>query len=128
MSKPYAADILCLDPDPGMADIMEKLLVFDGIRAASASDGVRAARLIKEMTRPDPVVLFDMRITRGDAQEIVDNLLEIKPGARFILVAPGLNDAVRRIRVPHPKAFVKKPVAILELHAAIARVREEKLS
>ena len=121
MDDPYdgvVANIVVIEDEPGIADFITRGLTAGGLTVQTAMDGEEGLALALG-ERVDLVVL-DLMLPRRSGAEVLDELVEQRPGLPVIvLTARGeLDDRVRGLRAGAVDYMVK-PFALAELDARI---------
>jgi CheY-like chemotaxis protein len=106
--------ILIIDDEPGMRQVMAKILVPLGHEVIDVDEGVRAVQMVKEIA-PD-VVLLDIRLPDMDGPDIVEAIKNAKPNTPIIILS-GFGDVEAAAELVKIGAFdyISKPFKVNEL-------------
>src|SRR5581483_6505053 len=84
MSKP--GNILLVDDEPAMLRYIRTLLEVDNYKVATAATGEEALEQMKKGLSPD-LVLLDVLMPGIDGLETLDQLRQMKPGLKVIMLS-----------------------------------------
>lgn len=117
-------NILVVDDDPGLADILKKVLQSDGYRVLWAQDGFQALYLLDEC--PD-LILLDLMLPRMDGWEVCQQVRARSDVPILMLTAISGESNVLRGLDLGADGYIVKPFSIRELQARIqATLRRAK--
>lgn len=116
--------VAIIDDEKDIADLYCRICASRGLRVSFvAYNGAEAVEMLKRTGCPD-VLLIDHRMPAMTGLEAMRRMLEIEPGARFIVLSADDDiheDAIRA----GAKAFLKKPACLGEIHRILAQVLGE---
>jgi DNA-binding response OmpR family regulator/sugar lactone lactonase YvrE len=106
--------ILIIDDEPGMRQVMAKILAPLGHEVIDADEGVRAVQMVKEIS-PD-VVLLDIRLPDMDGPDIVNAIKQSNPNVPIVILS-GFGDVDAAAELVKIGAFdyISKPFKVNEL-------------
>ncbi len=84
---PAKISVLVVDDDPGMRQVMVRILDTAGFEVTAAENGRDAIRILK--TRKFDVVITDMLMPEGDGVEVLMHLRTMKPAPAVIPISGG---------------------------------------
>ncbi len=122
------AKVLAVDDEPGVRDLLRRLLREEGIEADVVGSGREAVRLLE--TENYVLAVVDLRMPEWDGVTTIKAIEQGCPGIP-ILVVTGVNDPDLHQRVRSHKAVVdvmKKPFENRDLVERIRRVLQERPS
>jgi DNA-binding response OmpR family regulator len=111
--------VVIVEDDGDIASLLTDILETEGYATAAVSD---SAGLDGELgTRPDLVVL-DLRLTRGGAEQIVSSLRERGLGDVPILLLSAAGDLPERARALGVTTYLAKPFELDDLLILVRRL------
>ncbi len=110
--------ILVVDDEPGMRQVISKILVPLGHEIIGTDEGARAINIMKEQG-PD-AVLLDIRLADMDSPEIIASLKKIKSNVPIIILS-GFGDVEAAIELVKLGAFdyISKPFKVNDFTSLI---------
>jgi CheY-like chemotaxis protein len=111
--------ILLVEDDPGMREVICRLLERAGFNVVAASDGAEAWELLAHGPRP-AAILADLYTPRMTGHDLVARVRRTPRLARIPFIAMSADLAAR----PRPaaEAFLEKPFSSEQLDSALQRV------
>ncbi|OPL15476.1 MAG: hypothetical protein AVO39_07995 [delta proteobacterium MLS_D] len=115
--------VLLADDEEILRSVVGDMLKYLGFTVYFAADGREAVDLYRERGAETDLVLLDLTMPRLDGIEAFNEIIDLDPEARVILVS-GYNeeDLSNRIRGREPAAFLQKPYNIQKLRDTLSRV------
>ncbi|SOD72234.1 two-component system OmpR family response regulator [Jatrophihabitans sp. GAS493] len=109
---------LVVEDEPNLADVLVRMLTFDGWQAEKAADGTTAIRLAREF-RPDVVVL-DVTLPDISGLDVLKRLREENPSVSvlFLTAKDSLEDRIAGITAGGDD-YVTKPFSFQEVSARL---------
>ena len=123
--------ILVVDDEPGMRQVISKILIPLGYEIIGTDEGARSIQIMKEQN-PD-AVLLDIRLADMDTPDIIAGLKKIKPGVPVIILS-GFGDVEAAAELVKQGAFdyISKPFKVNDftnlIGKALAKPEQEKSS
>jgi CheY-like chemotaxis protein len=121
-TAPHRCSILVIEDEPELQDVLRVALEAEGYSVAVVSNGRDALRHLRS-TPTTCLILLDLYLPvlsghRFRAVQLRDRSLAWSP----VVIVSGGMEAAREARELGARAFVKKPVDVDELRAAVRRV------
>jgi DNA-binding response OmpR family regulator len=104
--------VLVVEDDSDIASLLAEILESEGYAPVAVTDGADLDAQLAE--RPDLVVL-DLRLTRGSADNILSKLRARGMGDVPVLLLSAAGDLEQRARALGVKAYLAKPFEVEEL-------------
>src|SRR5690348_3261276 len=113
------AKILLVDDEPGMLKYIRTLLEVDNYKVETATTGEEAVQRVQKGMQPD-LVLLDVLMPGIDGLETLEQLRELKPGVRVVMLScvSDTKKVVQAIRLG-AHDYITKPFQKAELDAVI---------
>jgi CheY-like chemotaxis protein len=99
--------ILVIDDDESICEVIALILGEEGYEVTSARDGVRALAMIE--SRPPSLILLDLSIADGSAEDLVAAYRQSTCGFGSIIVVSGHVNVGQRAESVGADAFLTKP-------------------
>ena len=116
--------VLIVDDDDTLRATLKKILVKAGYEAQTARNGHEAVSVVAE--RGWDLVLADIRMPRKDGLSLLDEIRELRPDCKVIIMtAYGTDDTRREAMSRGACAYLDKPVSRAELLAFCQKALEE---
>lgn len=114
-----APTVMVVDDHPIWRDAVARDLEEDGFTVVATADGVASARRRAAVVRPD-VVLMDMQLTDGDGAMATEQVLEVSPESRvLVLSASAEHDVVLQAVKAGASGYLVKSASKSELADAV---------
>lgn len=109
---------LVVEDEPNLADVLARMLIFDGWQAAQAGDGATAVRLAREF-RPD-VVILDVMLPDISGLDVLRRLRMENPAlcVLFLTAKDSIEDRIAGITAGGDD-YVTKPFSFQEVSARL---------
>ena len=125
--EPMASErILVVDDEPGIREIIARILVDEGYFVHQAGDGLEALELIKGGDVAMDVVVSDIVMPRLNGVELVQELSRSHPGLPIILISGFGTEELTRRGIAAPCAVLPKPFPPERLIAEVRRCIAER--
>ena len=120
--EPEPETILVVEDETGIRALVRKILERQGYRVLDAPQADVAIRLCQEFAGTIHLVITDVVMPEMGGREMVEKLLEIRPGIRVVYVSGYTDDPqVRAADISQGSVFLQKPFT---LGALLDKVRE----
>jgi CheY-like chemotaxis protein len=119
--------ILVIDSEPGMRQVIDKVLSPQGYEIFSAEDGAQALSNCAKIG-PD-LVLLDVRLPDMESSEIMDGLRKIKPTLPIVILS-GFGDVETAAELVKKGAFsyIHKPFKVDALRQMVKKALNQKVA
>lgn len=125
--EPMASErILVVDDEPGIRQIIARILVDEGYFVHQAGDGLEALELINAGDVAMDVVVSDIVMPRLNGVELVQELSRSHPGLPIILISGFGTEELTRRGIAAPCAVLPKPFPPERLIAEVRRCIAER--
>ena len=118
--------ILVVDDEPGIRQIIARILVDEGYFVHQAGDGLEALELINAGDVAMDVVVSDIVMPRLNGVELVQELSRSHPGLPIILISGFGTEELTRRGIAAPCAVLPKPFPPERLIAEVRRCIAER--
>ncbi len=121
--------ILLVDDDTSSLEIGTQILEHLGYQVITAKNGMEAVAAYQQQHERIDVVIMDMVMPEMSGVETFEQIKSKYPDAKILMASGYILDAEARRLLEHgAEGFVKKPLAIEELHAAIQKTVQSAAS
>lgn len=104
--------VLVVDDEYEVRDVVKDVLTARGVNVLAAEDGSRAVEIFREHADRIDVVLLDLAMPGKSGDEVLREILAIRPDARVIVSSGFIEESVSsRFDDVKPAAFLSKPFA-----------------
>lgn len=114
--------ILVIEDEPGVREIVRRLLEIRGYRTLTAENGADGLVIYRQYSDRVSLVLTDMRMPGVQGRELIRELREINPDARIVAMSGVLGENDQISEEPGRLTFLPKPMTLEELMGAVQRV------
>jgi len=122
-----ASTVLVIDDEYEVRDVIRDMLTGRGLRVLTAEDGSRGVEVFKRHAETIDVVLLDMAMPGRSGEEVLQEILAIRPDAKVIVSSGFIEEgASTRFAAAKPAAFLHKPFTTDTLMESISGVLEER--
>jgi DNA-binding NtrC family response regulator len=118
--------ILVVDDEPGIRQIIARILVDEGYFVHQAGDGLEALELINGGDLVMDVVVSDIVMPRVNGVELLEELSRSRPGLPIILISGFGTEELTRRGIAAPCAVLPKPFPPERLIAEVRRCIAER--
>lgn len=120
--------VLIVDDDLGSRELVEDVLLRDGLRVLTARDGAEGVALLSDADSPVSLVLLDRMMPGQSCEATFDQMRAVDPRVKIVLMSGFATRRPAESFVDRPLAgFLGKPFSPEELLATVRRlVRSEK--
>lgn len=118
--------ILVVDDEPGIRQIIARILVDEGYFVHQAGDGLEALELINDGDLVMDVVVSDIVMPRLNGVELLEELSRSRPGLPIILISGFGTEELTRRGIAAPCAVLPKPFPPERLIAEVRRCIAER--
>lgn len=118
--------ILVVDDEPGIRQIIARILVDEGYFVHQAGDGLEALELINGGDLVMDVVVSDIVMPRLNGVELLEELSRSRPGLPIILISGFGTEELTRRGIAAPCAVLPKPFPPERLIAEVRRCIAER--
>lgn len=120
-----AATILIAEDEEILRDFSVEMLKSVGYRVLAAGDGEEAAEIYRKWHQDIDLVISDMVMPRKSGFELYEEILEINPAVKFILVTGYCLDGVQESVLQGMAALLMKPYSMEQITGLIRGVLAE---
>jgi CheY-like chemotaxis protein/glutamine cyclotransferase len=119
--------ILVIDSEPGMRQIIDRILAPQGYEIFSAEDGAQALANCAKIN-PD-LVLLDVRLPDMESVEIMEGLRKMKPAVPIVILS-GFGDAETAVELVKKGAFnfIHKPFKVDALRQMVKKALNNRVA
>lgn len=119
--------ILVIDSEPGMRQVIDKILSPQGYEIFSAEDGAQAVANFPKVN-PD-LVLLDVRLPDIESADIMENLRKIKPSLPIVILS-GFGDVETALELVKKGAFsyIHKPFKVDSLRQMVKKALNQDVA
>jgi CheY-like chemotaxis protein len=115
------ACILVVEDDFDLRDSLRSLLIDEGFEVATATNGIAALEWLRNNPAPQ-TILLDLMMPLMTGEQFFAELSRDPSLANLpVVVLSAMNDEQQRAAVPGAAAWLRKPVGIADLLAALGR-------
>ncbi len=114
--------ILVIEDEPGVREIVRRLLEIRGYRTLTAENGADGLVIYRQCSDRVSLVLTDMRMPGVQGRELIRELRDINPDARIVAMSGVLGENDQISEEPGRLTFLPKPMTLEELMGAVQRV------
>ena len=118
--------ILVVDDEPGIRQIIARILLDEGFSVHQAGDGLDALELINGAEVAMDVVVSDIVMPRLNGVELLQELSRTRPGLPIILISGFGTEELTRRGIAVPCAVLPKPFPPERLIAEVRRCIAER--
>ncbi|MFA7405034.1 MAG: response regulator, partial [Pelobacteraceae bacterium] len=105
--------ILLVEDDPGLQQIVKKLLEKYGYRVLVAQDGVEGLDQFRNSTEPIHLVLSDVIMPRKNGIEMIQEINELCPGIPVVFMSGYAADFIEQIQnTGQTVHYISKPLKL----------------
>jgi DNA-binding NtrC family response regulator len=118
-------DILIVDDEPDTCELLSEFCTTQGLRVATAFDGLAAVNALERAQPPFPIVIADLHLPSADGFQVLEAARRAN-GACYVIIVTGyatIDSAVRAVRAG-AYDFLAKPFALGQLEVLLARIRD----
>ena len=120
--EPQPETVLVVEDETGIRILVRKILERQGYRVLDAPQADAAIRLCQEFAGQIQLVITDVIMPEMGGREMVQKLLQIRPGIKVLYVSGYTDDEeVQAANLARGSAFLQKPFT---LGALLDKVRE----
>lgn len=124
---PGSETILVAEDEPTVRQLTERILVRQGYRVITASDGVEALSRAEEEEGPIHLLLTDVVMPNMGGRELAEAVTRQRPDTRVLFMSGYTDDAVVRHGVTdQKKPFLQKPFTFDELGGKVREVLDRE--
>ena len=116
--------VLVVDDEPRMRNILQRILMQDGHKVITVSDGESALQAV-EAKRPD-LVLLDLVMPGMDGREVCRRIRKISTATRIIYLSAKVpaNPSQSKELYCEADAFINKPATSKKILSMVSRVSQ----
>ncbi len=114
--------ILIIEDEPGVREIVRRLLEVRGYRTLIAVNGSEGLGIYRQHSDKVCLVLTDMRMPGVQGTELIRELRLINPDVRIVAMSGVLGENDQIVEEPGRLIFLPKPMTLEELMGAVQRV------
>ncbi|MFQ5805276.1 MAG: PAS domain S-box protein [Phycisphaerae bacterium] len=119
--------VLVIDDEHEVRDVIKDMLTGRGLRVLTAKDGTRGIEVFKQQADTIDVVLLDMAMPGRSGEEVLQEILAVRPDAKVIVSSGFIEEGVSaRFGDAKPAAFLHKPFTTDTLMESIGGVLQER--
>lgn len=118
-------DVLIVDDEPDTCELLAEFCTTQGLRVATAFDGLAAVNALERAQPPFPVVIADLHLPSADGFAVLEAARRAN-GSCYVIIVTGyatIDGAVRAVRAG-AYDFLAKPFALGQLEVLLARIRD----
>lgn len=118
-------DVLIVDDEPDTCELLAEFCTAQGLRVATAFDGLAAVNALERAQPPFPVVIADLHLPSADGFAVLEAARRAN-GSCYVIIVTGyatIDGAVRAVRAG-AYDFLAKPFALGQLEVLLARIRD----
>jgi signal transduction histidine kinase/CheY-like chemotaxis protein len=102
--------VLAVDDEPGVLDVLRRILEREGMNVRTAANGVEAVAAIDRSTHPPDLVILDVTMPQMDGYDTLRELRNRHPGLRVLLASGhAAQEVVVRLQEGEQAEFIQKP-------------------
>ena len=117
--------VLLVEDEPAVRELAKEILSGSGYRVLVAADGDDALRVAREHAERIDLLFTDVVLPRRNGWDVAEILIRERPEIRLLFSSGYAEDAMERLGVPKPMAFLPKPYTPEMLLARIRAVLDE---
>jgi len=120
-----AVRVLAVDDDANVRTLMRDALSLRGYEVVTASDGVEAAKLLRDQCFD--MLITDLQMPRMDGRRLAELSGQIRPGIGLIIMTAHPSESSVLDTFRHgAAAYLVKPVDLRDLYRAVKKVERER--
>jgi PAS domain S-box-containing protein len=121
--------VLVVDDEYEVRDVIKDMLTSRGLHVLTAEDGAHGIETFKRHADEIDVILLDIAMPGRSGEEVLEEILAIRPGAKVIVSSGFIEESVAaRFGDAKPAAFLHKPFTTDTLIESISGVLQDRHS